>query len=463
MSTNPFDREVRRKLKQYESPVSPDLLDKVLARRQRRFFLLNSRAVLLGLLVLAGIAGWWYGLSPNESTDSSQEERTARGPLAFVEKQNSVGLAEAELEEISPSLERANLRASATGGKDEKHGMAQTKKQKRIERKQGILPSDDPLSQAEEVASRYLPARLKKKPGEVLKLTDEKIPEGQGVEVEREPSDEEARGKAESIFLPTALLRELPKDLRPLSAGIPLAPGPRCADFEQGAWRLFFDLTASPDFALRSIRPKDEQSLPLALKRLETESAKQSYSLGSIFSLVSPHGWSFRTGFEYTQINERFAYQGDVEERVIIEVIYNDQGQIIGTDTTYESYAPYYASNNLYRLFDIPLLVGYQLDLKKFALTFHGGTYVNLFLAPEGRFFSPELQPVSFEEVPAFRKRASLSLAAAFGINYRLSSRLNLVFEPKFRYFFGPITTKDYLLEQQYMVVGLNLGARLRL
>ncbi|GEM_PF-3419200 len=468
MSTNPFDREVRRKLKNYESPVSPDLLEKVLVRRQRRVAPFHSwgfRALFFGLLIFGGLAVW-YGLLPNESREEvpvpKQKKSELRQPLAFFENQQEADLPEAvesvveqnvfDREEKTVFSENSQTKAIAPKGNEHL---------KQARREQGTR-SD--VSSSGVVAEQILaPDAGKEKSVWLGHQEGEKIPTEMAAEQRSASSDELTEGEAESIFLPTALLWKLPKEAKLGPRKFPLVPGPRCADFEQGVWQFFFDFTFSPDFALRSIRPKDEQSVPLALKRLETESAKQSYSLGTTFSLVSPGGMSFRTGFAYAQINERFAYQGDTEERIIISIIYDDQGQIIGTDTSYESYTPYYASSNVYRLFDIPVLFGYQLDLKKFALTFQGGTYINLFLAPEGTFFSPELQPVSFDEIPAFRKRASLSLAVAFGVNYRLNPRMSLVFEPKFRYFFSPITTKDYLLEQQYMVVGLNLGAKLRL
>ncbi len=482
MSTNPFDREIRRKLENYESPVAPDMLDKVLRRRRRMFLGPYGKYLLIAAgLLLAGIAGW-YGLYKMQ-----QEQEKSPLPQQLPGSQASPeGIASARTAPADESFKKIDLQSSPESLSEilPKHARSSTSPQtapttttslshsflsSTADDVPAVAPTQQEDAHFEELSREeyvgdfgFLRNTFSEVPATFTSLdldvqADAQAEKGQA----EEPLASE--GQWTTVFLPTAFLRELPEETARLHANLRMRAKPDCADFRNGNWQFFFDVTASPDFALRSIRPKDQQALPLALRRLETESVRQSYSVGTTFSAVSPKGWALRSGFEYTQINERFAYEGEKEERIIISIVYDDQGNIIGTDTTYESYTPYYASNNVYRLFDLPFMAGYQLDLKRFALVFQGGLYVNLFFSPEGTFFSPEMQPVSFEDVPAFRKRASLSMAASFGLNYRLNSRFHLIFEPKFRYFFEPITTRNYLLEQQYMVVGLNLGMRVKL
>ncbi len=475
MSTDPFDREIRRRLKDYKSPVPEHLLDNVLKRRKRRapFFGggLASRAMLAAIALLLAF-GLWYGLNrsekqeihtkdvPKEVIPAGKQQKHAQANLSEPTiptppaATNETKSASAENQKTpSPSKpDKASQAANAARSKSSTPAPLKADRQENKTTSPSLAPA---TAQTETPINKDAASTQSVMQTEVPSLSSQ-TSEGPFTE------DQKLReSQADIAFVPTALLPALPESH--LRSDLQFHLKPECAKFQNKERRFYFDLLASPDIALRSIRPKEEQSVPLALKRLETETIKQSYTLGARLTTVSPHGWSLRSGFQYTQINERFAYEGETEERIIIKIIYDDQGQIIGTDTVYESYTPYYASNNVYRLFDIPLMAGYQIDMKRFALIFHGGLHFNLFLSPEGTFFSPEMQPVAFSEIPAFRKRASLSLAAAFGINYRLTPRLELLFEPRFRYFLSPFTTKDYLLEQQYMLIGLNLGARVQL
>lgn len=450
-------------------------MDDVLKRRKHRAPVfggsLASRAMLAAAALLLAF-GLWYGLlnrsenqeihikdTPPKAVPSEKYQNNTQASLSETPtKRLSEDQAANQKETASDQAEKASVSKSGNSPRAAEvfHSKSTTPSLAKAGRKEKKAASPA-VDQAKIYADQDFASMQRS-----ATQTDVSSSPSQTSEEPFAEKDQELRkAQAEIAFVPTALLPALPEShLRP---DLQFQLKPECAKFENKERRFYFDLLASPDIALRSIRPKEEQSVPLALKRLETESIRQSYTLGARLTTVSPHGWSLRSGFQYTQINERFAYEGETEERIIIKIIYDDQGQIIGTDTVYESYTPYYASHNVYRLFDIPLMAGYQIDMKRFALTFHGGLYFNLFLSPEGTFFSPEMQPVAFSEIPAFRKRASLSLAAAFGINYRLTSRLELLFEPRFRYFLSPFTTRDYLLEQQYMLIGLNLGARVQL
>ncbi len=242
---------------------------------------------------------------------------------------------------------------------------------------------------------------------------------------------------------------------------------PKCARF--GKWlKLYFygDAYFSPDFAFRTLKPKGVDYFEYSQTREETESPGFSFSTGMRFSVVSNYGWAVRSGLVYSQINEKFDYQNESEQRITIVTQYDEMGNAIGQDTLIEFGARFKTTYNHYKMIDIPVIIGYEVNLKeKLTLSFNSGVYLNILSRQKGDFLSPNYQLVSFSSeeenpYPAFKNRLNLSVYGSVGVMYGLTDRWQLMLEPHIRYYVDPLTNNNYMVEQSYFSTGLITGLR---
>ncbi len=241
----------------------------------------------------------------------------------------------------------------------------------------------------------------------------------------------------------------------------------KCAAFGgKNDWRYYFDVMAAPSFAFRQLEPKGAEFQDYAKERNDTEEPLYGISAALRFSAVSDWGLVASTGINYSQINERFRFLSENEERITITNIYGTNGEIVGTDTLREVINREIVSNNRYRTLDIPLLLGYEIQGKKMNVAINGGAFVNLLFEPTGAFVSPDNnRPVSFssdspEGYPAFRNRLSATLYGSVGLAYKVSPRLQLLVEPHIKVYSRSLTRDEYMLDQKYVSTGLFVGLR---
>ena len=242
-------------------------------------------------------------------------------------------------------------------------------------------------------------------------------------------------------------------------------PDPKCAKFKHGQWFLYLDMMASPDIPIRSLKARNSLYNSYVMNREQTESLEFSYSAAFRLSAVSNIGLAIRTGLNYTQINEQFNYYNENEERIIIDNIYGPGGEIIGSDTTIVAGVRHKVTHNKFQIVDLPIILGYEMEFKKFIVNFNAGPHINLYFESEGDFLSPELEPVSFSSddpdgIRAFRNHLGIGWYTSVGLQYRLNSRINLLVEPYFKMYPKGFTRSQYMVEQQYLSTGFSIGIR---
>ena len=260
---------------------------------------------------------------------------------------------------------------------------------------------------------------------------------------------------------------------------LPLLPGvthPRraapvsvsgCASFGNGKTKFYLDLMTAPGLAARSLYPRGKDYEDYADTRRRTELPRYAYSAAARLSLVTESGLAFRSGVNYSEINERFQHTIENEVRIIITNIYGQNGDIIGTDTTIEQTARQLVANNRYRTLDIPVVVGFERNFKNMTLTVNGGAYVNVLFRPQGEFLSPEdNRPVVFsndlqnESYPAFRENLGIGWYGSIGVQYRLNPRMQVLVEPHLKAYPRSFTRDDFMTDQKYLTAGVFVGIR---
>ena len=241
-----------------------------------------------------------------------------------------------------------------------------------------------------------------------------------------------------------------------------------CAKFEETRiWTSSIDFMVSPDIVSRTLEPIGPQFAEYAQARNATESFRYGFSAGVRFSTTSPAGFAVRSGLNYSQINEQFAYETDQEERITVTTAYGPNGQVIGTDTVVDFVSLQRFSNNRYTTVDIPLLIGYEFSAgSKFRVSLNGGTFINMLFTQHGEFLSPStFEPVAFsgdrpDTYHAYRNRLGLALFGSLGVTYRLNDQFDILVEPHFKWRPQSVTAPGYVLDQRYFTSGLFIGFR---
>lgn len=226
---------------------------------------------------------------------------------------------------------------------------------------------------------------------------------------------------------------------------------------------IYIDAIVSSDLPFRTLESKDNEMLAYQQMRDNSESYYWAGTGGLRLSVVTNSGLAFRTGLTYAQITERFKYENLLAERIIIENIYDSNNNIIGTDTLIEQGKRVIEHSNHYNMFDIPLVIGYELESEKLVFNVNVGAYFNLLFTQNGRILSSNFEPIDINNKTMFRKNLGISYFASMGFNYKFTRDLHLVIEPQLRYYPKSFTRDSYEISQKYVNFGVFTGLRFRL
>ena len=245
---------------------------------------------------------------------------------------------------------------------------------------------------------------------------------------------------------------------------IPFSWGPKgCYSFAGGRinYDFYVDAFISPEYAIRKLTAKTVEYESYRQRRDETESTLFGVSGGLRLSIVTRRGLALRTGIVYNRILERFSIEkeGDTRGEFFVPAGTTDTTFTILTGTTIVR------TFNRYHSFDIPLLLGYEIEVGNFNFNINSGVYFNVFARQRGEILSPtDMRAIittnNPQRINAFEKDFGISVFGSLGFNYLISPGLHLLVEPNIRYQLKPITLESYPLEQQYLNVGVLLGVR---
>jgi len=222
-------------------------------------------------------------------------------------------------------------------------------------------------------------------------------------------------------------------------------------------FKTSMDLFVSPERSFRFLEYKSNDYADYAAKRNETEKAYYSFSSGLRFNFLADNGLAVRTGLVYSQINEIFEVQL-LETHIVQDPV---TGDILG----YSQYLNDVTTFNRYKMVDVPLLIGYEMPMKRSTINVNAGIYANITAMQKGKLLSPDLEQqkdftTGSGDYEVFRKNIGISYFMSLGAAYEISPRYQFFFEPNLRYYPGSFTKKEYVLNQKYVTGGIILGIR---
>lgn len=499
------DRIIRGKLRNHVVEMPDHLWDKIDAQRNATVVVTKessrSKWLLLLLLLLGGAAGTWTMLPEKTIKNANHTDGTSNQTMAIVApttatKDNTTSITIENQKSTTTSTSTAGLKTAARAteitamsgsstARPENEAAVSDLPQKTIDPRtkaasiKTMLENKSPYSSTEDEdiiafakgnnsqTPIVAPTNAGSMTDEVEGFNANANASAQTVSKATELGDRNAI--KDGSFLKDIMY--LPNELISLTANpLPLGalPDPKCAKFGNGSFGFdaYLDWYISPDYAFRSLKAKDVEYLDDAAQRDKTEGYLYAYSTGIRFSAVAENGLAFRSGIAYSQINEKFDYLSGNETRISIKNVFDADGNVISSDTTLQTGTHVKTSYNRYRMIDIPLIAGYEVDTKNFVYSMNAGVYLNLLFTQKGDFIH-EGRPTNFtsnrsDSYRAFKDKLGFSLFGSFGFNYKLSKNMQILIEPHVRYHLNPVNTKEYPIEQRYLTAGLITGVRFK-
>ena len=222
-------------------------------------------------------------------------------------------------------------------------------------------------------------------------------------------------------------------------------------------------------YAFKTLEGRGPDSIPNphVPARRESEEALE-YLHGNLLLGVRHHtGLYALTGLGYTSITERFSLNTERTERDsvggITEIYINAEGDSTFTEGMVERirYITYrkrtYSS---YTLLDVPLIVGYEWEKRRWSFGAEAGIFLNISLKAKGDALGVENNFTRLEETDWFKPSIGLSYYGSLRIGYAIDEKTRISLGPTYRYVpnIAGDPNSTYAFEQKYGLLGLNLG-----
>jgi hypothetical protein len=443
---HPLDDTFRRKLRSYEGHAPDRLWQQIDAKRswrqkaQNKFRYYKGGLAVAATLVLALGAWWIMPTSPAVELGHFQIEpqletsETPHLPIAVIPTQRQTPIIPLTIDNPTTSNTNSILAAEKTTTLND------------------YFPANQPAETAIASTNQEAP-----------KVTDNELtPASRMTEVLAQKGN-----LADQAFRPSfAAMSALPS-----MAAAPWEPGffkteLKCESFKTGKRHWYGELSTGTTTSLRDLQAREGEDIPYAEGRAETESAAFSHNTELRLSIVSPSGFAFRTGLNYTQLNDQFDYYNPNETKMTITNYYGPNGEIISQDTIIEIGTREKTTRNRFRMIDVPLIMGYELKYDKVTFAFNAGMYLNLSYTQKGDFLPPsDQEPVSFssdaiDAYPAYKSQIGLGWYGSIGMYYQMNARTHVYLEPSLRMYTQSSTIDEYPLKHNYALGSLNIGLR---
>lgn len=234
-------------------------------------------------------------------------------------------------------------------------------------------------------------------------------------------------------------------------------------------WGL--ELFVSPDYSIKSVTNISASQQYLD-KKDSSEQMQIGYSAG--FRLVKPLNEHIllKTGFQYSQMNQKFTYrnENEIKTTTVIttrSIIRSPGDTVLVTDTSTLQQIGYSVKNihNHYRSIDIPLTLGYQFGNDDLSIGINAGVIFNVSSWYQGEILDTSLTSVPISKVSSsiYKSNIGMGLYSSISVLKRINENTQLFFEPYFRYNLSNMTNSQSPYNQKFQVGGLAIGLRFSL
>ncbi len=243
---------------------------------------------------------------------------------------------------------------------------------------------------------------------------------------------------------------------------LPASPFIPCPEAEKNTAgnKKYIELYGGPDYVFHNLT--DTANSVYLQQRKGSVKYLFAYSVGIRYTKVFGSGMSFRTGVNYSQINEQFkSEKGRITQNVYI---INNNGDTTGSYV--QSGTQYKTSTNKYRSIDIPVSVGYELGNGRLHANINAGAMINISSSQKGFMLdntgnAVDISSGKSSSVYQYKTKAGVSFIGAASIYYKLNEKLHLMAEPYVKLSLSPMTKPEISLKEKFHTAGVRLGVRM--
>ncbi len=223
---------------------------------------------------------------------------------------------------------------------------------------------------------------------------------------------------------------------------------------------IFVDAYVSPVFSNTFFAAKTPEAVNYAKLRDSTEGDKVGVLLGARVGYIHESGISLRAGVAYQQIRTNFKYDVEQDEKMIIQIFRDDNGNIIGRDTTFEFGRRHISLTNKYSTIDIPVSIGYISMKNKVQIGLHVGAILNLNFRQSGTYLNQETLVTKFSDKKIFARSMGTSFFGAVELQYLLADQWGIFVEPQVRFYPKSLTSKGHPIKQNVATFNMLTGIK---
>lgn len=236
----------------------------------------------------------------------------------------------------------------------------------------------------------------------------------------------------------------------------------------------FFSVEAfhASDYNIKTLVAKSNEFDEYVIARNNTEKKMYSYSDGLRVKWHNNSGFGIGLGFERSVIRELFEFVDptarEVKVLISIDTLFNPNGTFVtNQDTTRIEVNGTMRNmiNNRYVSIDFPFSLSYQIELRRWAIGINAGVNLNLLFNQKGRILGLNNKPAwinsdNSNELDAYRAKSGLKFDGSLSIIYHLTSNVDILAEPYFRFNGNSLTKEKYNLDHYNNTIGIRTGIR---
>lgn len=437
---NEFDKHIKDKISGHESPTSPDLWSKMEAKRavndlEKGIKKGSSKLwsfLFIALLLSSGVVYSYYISLDSKKSSESVETK-------IVTPQTDL-----EIAKIDSSL-KVDSQKSNLSSNDNSLELKDIDENSNLSNNKNNLKNNYTNPNYNNKKSKILIPDFSGKQASIQeRLSDQKE---RNKFVSKTFADNKVNLESYSSILPSWPLFNKNSKISYASSRDDIT----CGDYPRNyPFTYYLDFGFAPQRTVKYFSVKDEKYKSYAQQREYTEGFHFGYSLSARLSVVHFSGITLKTGLQYHQTNDFFEYKDDNYTEVV------DTGVVTGLLDI--------AQYNRYKSFDVPIMVGYELDVNSFTFALNTGIHANVGFTKNGYILSHDETVSQLQnDNTIYKNWVGLSWAANVGAYFHLNNRMQLMMEPHFRYSLMSLTTKNYPLEQRNFSTGMRLGLRVRM
>jgi len=202
---------------------------------------------------------------------------------------------------------------------------------------------------------------------------------------------------------------------------------------------------------------KEESESPLELISVGIQ---LRYDIGAVY---------FKGGIEFQSLNEKFEYEqysiiDTVPTAGVVGILIDHNGNSmnqLGTVFEENTLTSNWTHYNSYRLFNIPLSIGYEKGINKWFFSIEAQSQLNFHHSFSGKRLNQEGN-ITDDNV-SINKSFKLGLGAAIGLRYRFSNTTSIYLNPSYLSYLDSFADETKGYSEKYSLFGLQVGLSYKL